>query len=72
MSKRRQFPSQCGKIVDLAIENDDDVSVAAEHGLSTAGGIDHAESAVPQVNRLMLKVALVIWPSMADGLAHSS
>src|SRR2546423_1894669 len=58
-------------IVDFAVINDALSLILAEHRLVSARNIDDAQSLVPKTHALVQKQATVVWPTMAQHVAHA-
>ena len=66
-----QFRAQHRMIVDFAVINDALSPILAEHRLVSARNIDNAQSLVPKTHALVQKQATVVWPTMAQHVAHA-
>src|SRR5689334_3235902 len=66
-----QLRAQFGKIVDFPVIDDPYCLIFVVDGLMPAGHVNDAEAPHSQAHRPMRVDAIIIWPTMNDGVAHA-
>ena len=58
-------------VIDFPVENNEDVLLFVEDGLMAAGKVNNGEAAHTQCSPITYPYSLIVWPTVANGLAHA-
>ena len=71
VAERLQFGHQFLKVVDFAIEHDDDRTVLVEQGLLAGGQVDDGQAPMPQADAGLQVQAAFVGAAMELGFVHA-